>query len=366
MPPKRESPEEKYARATRIANIAVCKADYIRCCMAMKDKPDIINSVKKYLISIDAWDGTMPERKLKEEDDDEQIEIENRRLAGLAPTANLDVEMHRNFATWSQIPPSHLMTVLQMIEPVALNAKVLHIYCKGAQRVVPKEICLQFIEFTCDVDPSSTIDGERTLGSMVDLCTDLNRANGRRAQMFEHPVSWAKKGFYTLSKNDELKHVLHKIGGSSRVLPSKLLSLIEDPALLYIDQNHSERRSSLRHRTDKMLNVSCYQLMCDAENVVVKSLVMSGSGETVEKQQTTQEPEPSSMAAPVDMNTDEMEGAIDQAFKAAKHELDETLKQKVKSEKVTPVKAKSLRIPSKTPSDMGYRPIRPPPKRIKT
>jgi hypothetical protein len=319
-------------------------------------------------VSIDAWDGSMPERKMKEEEEDEQIEVEDRRLAGLSHNVNLDVEMHRNFATWAQIPPSHLMTVLHMIEPVALNAKVLHIYCKGAQRVVPKEVCLQFIEFTCDVDPSSTIDGERTLGSMVELCTSLNNANGRRAQMFEHPVSWAKMGFYTLGKNDELKYVLNKIGGSFRLLPSKLLSQIDDPALLYIDQNHSERRSSLRHRKDKLFNVSCYQLMCDAENVVVKSLVMNDSNAAKKTQQDAQELEQTDAAMAPAVEPPYMEGmeeALDIFLKQEKEEENAAAKVKKVKKESTPTKPKFMRIAQKTACDAGFRPS-PPPKKIKT
>jgi hypothetical protein len=367
MPPKRESPEEKYARATRVANLAVCKADFIRCCMAMKDKPDVITSVKRHLVSIGAWDGSMPERRAKDEDTAEQNPDDENRDAGGPLSANLDIEMHRNFATWGQIPPSHLMTVLQLIEPVALNAKVLHIYCKGAQRVVPKEVCLQFLEFTCDVDPSSTIDGERTLASMVELCTSLNNSNGRRAQMFEHPVSWAKKGFYTLAKNDELKYVLSKIGGISRLIPPKMLSLIEDPALLYVDQNHSERRSSLRHHKDKLFNVSCYQLICDAENVVFKSFAGSGFDEAV-KEPNTEEPgaDDCAMAAPVVPYVD---AAFEDAFINALMQTNENAtppEEKVKLES-TPTKSPSVKLTTKTkmPNDAGYRPS-PPPKKVKT
>jgi len=271
MPPKKESPEEKYARATRTAAEAVTKADYIRCCMSMKGNPDVINSVKRHLKSMNAWTRHMPEKRTSQEssdsdsDDDHAVSSDPRARKAQkhdpALSIPLTTSLHRNFTTWSHVPPKYLQMIVHMMEPVSLNKKVMLMYCSAGQRVVPREVNLQFLEFCCDIDPYSALPEERIVEALVDKASAENEANGRRSRLMEHPVTWSTKGFYTLHETEN-GVIMKRLGNEEAKLPDELMERASSVSNLYVEMNFSLRRANIKHKKDKMFSVNCFEISC--------------------------------------------------------------------------------------------------------
>lgn len=90
--------------------------------------------------------------------------------------------IHRNFSTWHLVPPAHLQTILESIEPNTFSGGNLRTFVKKGCRAAPRQILLELLEFTVDVDPLSCVGEDRTLSTIIAKFKVINLLNGRRGR----------------------------------------------------------------------------------------------------------------------------------------------------------------------------------------
>jgi len=166
------------------------------------------------------------------------------------PTFDIDIniEIHRNFAQWSKIPPQALGQHPPLDRPCGLQhegIKVLRNLCSKDQKVPPREKLLELLEFITGMDPSNDIGESRTTGSLATLARARNASLGKRGKELVAPVDWQEVGVYRLSVQAGVVQIL-KFGIPAPVaIPSDL-----EPSSLYIKMNSSESRATLSSTMD--------------------------------------------------------------------------------------------------------------------
>lgn len=270
MPPKKESAAERSVRLTREADEIKFRATYLQACASMKANPAAVTAVKHHLRSLGLWVSSSAKEVTAcaascSSGSEDEVASQGRKRAGCVP-AFLDskadeavacmkvVSVHRNFATWSQVPPRHLERILSAVEPISLNVRMLKVLCSPGQRVVPRDKLLHLLEFATNIDPSSQIGDERDLDSLIAFACERSVTLNRRAQQLRLPVDWSSTGVWHILTEGGATY-LEKFG--ERVaLPPRVLTG-HGASSLFVEMNWAECRATLRSKVGPSLHEVC-------------------------------------------------------------------------------------------------------------
>ena len=116
--------------------------------------------------------------------------------AAKAPKWQLSDEIHRNFTTWSLVPPAQIRLILSAVEPVALSDRNLGSTKVRGMREVPRLPMVQLIEYVFDKKAQDPVGTERRVSAIIEEFKSLNEENGRPAQYLVFPLDFGKYGRY--------------------------------------------------------------------------------------------------------------------------------------------------------------------------
>ena len=136
MPSKKETPEEKSQRLTQKGEAILAQADFNRCVSCMRNRPEVIASVKATLVAKKYWNlaskttNTQAKQEcdpaeLKEMADDmqmrQELEVVQAAHPELVAFKILDVVLHRSFTCPRLTPPKHSKALCSLAENVAFT-----------------------------------------------------------------------------------------------------------------------------------------------------------------------------------------------------------------------------------------------------
>ena len=177
----------------------------------------------------------------------------------LSSDVALDLELHRNFPRWRDVPNKHLRAILNGVEPVSCSNEVLKRDCQPGQREVPREPMLQLLERHSGIDPNSEVGSERRLSCIAMVVWRKSSAMGRPLKDAVHPVNWAgTMAAWRLEVEDDLL-LLASEDGSSYLLPASEVKTqkFED---LYIESPWSVGRAMVKRKHDPLVELNCRML----------------------------------------------------------------------------------------------------------
>lgn len=261
MPARSETADQKAQRLSAQSHKLRVKSDYVKICGILRQREDLIARFKTELISLgelvmDQAGAVVPKKQPADSEDvkGERGGDENNGDAsassGMAPLVTSPTDqpcasptLHRNFRTWSSVPPKHIMSLLAAAEPVALNTGNMRAVIKRGCKVPPKALLLECLEYIADLDPSSTIP-DRDLGELTHLICSINRRNGRPARDLTFPLHWPDVGHFELLPKPPCLQIRCRATDRMIVLPGLAISDDCDLAMS-IDGNYSRARASL-------------------------------------------------------------------------------------------------------------------------
>ena len=136
MPSKKETPEEKSQRLTQKGEAILAQADFNKCVSCMRNRPEVIASVKATLVAKKYWNlaskttNTQAKQEcdpaeLKEMTDDlqmrQELEVVQAAHPELVAIKILDVVLHRSFTCPRLTPPKHSNALCSLAENVAFT-----------------------------------------------------------------------------------------------------------------------------------------------------------------------------------------------------------------------------------------------------
>jgi len=285
MPPVKETAQQKADRAVA----------------AVKDRPEVVASVKTHLIARGWWDAPAAASPLKKHvTEPSSLEIRPSapdestdfgkacKTMRVLYTAGIDtqVELHRNYKTWGQIPPKFLRQMLHLCEPISLHSRLLLGLCVKGQREVPKAPLLEILERMAAIDSNSLIGEQTLLWQLSVFLNERNVLQGRPCKDLQLPADWSKDGVWELVKLASGCAVSRKGSNIPPVAHPDVADV--DFADLYLEANHSEAKATVRSRTNALLCKSCIVLCAFSE--CARGLVPQGGSEmeTPPKKRQTQ------------------------------------------------------------------------------
>jgi len=263
MPPVKETAQQKADRAVA----------------AVKDRPEVVASVKTHLIARGWWDAPAAASPLKKHvTEPSSLEIRPSapdestdfgkacKTMRVLYTAGIDaqVELHRNYKTWGQIPPKFLRQMLHLCEPISLHSRLLLGLCVKGQREVPKAPLLEILERMAAIDSNSLIGEQTLLWQLSVFLNERNVLQGRPCKDLQLPADWSKDGVWELVKLASGCAVSRKGSKIPGVAHPDLADV--DFADLYLEANHSEARATVRSRQNAFLCKSCIVLFALSES----------------------------------------------------------------------------------------------------
>mmetsp|Transcript_11109 Transcript_11109/g.22531 ORF Transcript_11109/g.22531 Transcript_11109/m.22531 type:complete len:405 (+) Transcript_11109:54-1268(+) len=284
----KETPVEKAARLSKQGAVLQTSIDFAQAVSVMKNRPEVIASVKHHLESRGWWSLTSEPSSLKKQGKTEPAPI-------AAPSANtpfgmacaempalltcgldVQVELHRNYKHWKDTPPKYLREILHMVEPISLNSKMLFGLCIKGQREVPKPPMLDLLERMTDMDPTNMeLGDDRQIWKLALLAHRCNVANGRPCREISLPANWDKDGPYQLVDLGERGVCIKKRCSSADAWPHPALDGMRFGDL-HIQAGHSQQRATLRSTSDPMFLMPCNILAMYAETMAKASTKRSG------------------------------------------------------------------------------------------
>ena len=206
MSPKKESAVQKAARLSKESSEANRKVDLYVAIMSIKHHAPALASIKHHLTSNGWWlsEDEITEQEAKEckkkiGDDKYESTHDEADEVPLLERPEYQVEVHRNFTTWSRCPPAHLTLLLSAVEELSLSLPALKSLRKGGQREVPTSLLLELFERACGVGPMALIGKRRKLCELAAYLIVRSEKAGRPCREIRLPARWnAGDGAYQL------------------------------------------------------------------------------------------------------------------------------------------------------------------------
>lgn len=266
MAPKKETATQKASRLIKKSTEFTHKLDVVRVIASLKHFPAAVASVKKHL-DCNGWLLTpeqMDEVKKKgESNPDDASEslvsaLKKTEYIPLDQRPELQVEVHRNFKTWSKMPPAHVTTLLGVVQPMAFASPMLKALRKKGQREVSSSVLLEYLEMECGVDPGSDIGHRRFLYEIAEDLLKRSASMGKPCTSMKLPAMWdAGDGVYEL--NEDQGVVMLTLGTDT--VPVDPKDLNNAPfSDLRVETNYSMQRASIRSISDPSLRSPCVLL----------------------------------------------------------------------------------------------------------
>lgn len=265
MPPKRESAQQKAQRLMKAGRKLRVKADYVTVCQCLRDREDLISFFREELVERGELqtdgEGNLVVVGKVERASPVKREADTQALAAAPvptpeepespqeqPADTRDTKdetiIHRNFSTWHLVPPAHLQAILEGIEPITCSGGNLRAFIKRGCRSAPRSVLLELLEFTVDVDPSSSVGEDRVVSSIIDKFRARNEYNGRRGRELRFPHNWQEVGIFELSIAEPVLTIRERRTGESIVVAGIAVQR-DDASRITIDNNYSKLRASL-------------------------------------------------------------------------------------------------------------------------
>jgi hypothetical protein len=265
---KRESGWEKAARLSKVSSEANRKLDLHIAIASIKACPEALSSCKHHMVSNGWWLSEVEIKALQEtsrrddkgegDDADSGVDTAEGPLA-FQDRKELQIEVHRNFATWSRVPPAHLTLVLAAIEEVSMSAAALKGLRKKGQREVPSSKLLELLERETGCDPMSQIGPRRFLWQLAEDLSKRSLAEGRPLQFVQLPAKWnGDDGVYKLLELSGVLYIQSKSGRAKLLYDDVQTRLLSD---LRIENNFSVQRACVKSRLDTTISPNCLLLL---------------------------------------------------------------------------------------------------------
>lgn len=123
--------------------------------------------------------------------------------------------LHRNFNTWSSVPPKYLKWLLSEAEPVSLSKYSMRAITTPGAREPPKEPMLQMLEFMAHISRDAPIGEQRQLSALAEFISRKNVECGRKLREATLPLDWASSGWFLMEWGVEKStaHLTHRFNG---------------------------------------------------------------------------------------------------------------------------------------------------------
>ena len=264
MQPKKETANEKAIRLQNSATAFTAKSDLITVQQILKTHPDLVQHVKRDFINMGilSADGTKVLAPASTLAGHEQQEGGGMKALLNAPSSSpiqapaagqSDMELHRNYATWSQVPVAFLKALLSKVEPVSLSMMNLRSVTKKGCKDPPRSILLEIFEYLTDTDPNSPVGESRSLSVLADYFVKKNIQNGRRGRDLTLPVDWQAQGIYQAVVKPPLLEVRLCEQDDACVIPGLT---VDEGVEVVIANNFSLVRATLELKGAKPINIS--------------------------------------------------------------------------------------------------------------
>lgn len=264
MPPKKETANEKAIRLQSSARALTAKSDLITVQQVLKTRPDLVQHVKRDFINmgilsadgakITALDSKPSAHEQQGRGDIKALLDAPGSSPSHAPAAGQgDLELHRNYATWSQVPVSFLKALLSKVEPVSLSMMNLRSLTKKGCKDPPRNILLEIFEYLTDTDPNSPVGESRSLSSLADYFVRKNIQNGRRGRDLTLPVNWHAQGIYQAVAKPPVLEVRLCEQDEACIIPGLT---VDEGVEVVIANNFSLARATLELKGAKPINIS--------------------------------------------------------------------------------------------------------------
>lgn len=272
---KKETAEQKSKRLAAVAHNLRVKSDYQKVCKVIRGREDLISRFKQELVNLGelvvdpnakAAPGTFVSASEAAASGAEQAaheqlqdaDVDESATATASPDAPADCAspmLHRNFATWAVVPPSHVQSFLAYAEPVSFGAGNMRNLLKRSCKVAPRGVLLELFEYVTGLDPTSSVP-HRSLEDLKFFVKDHNFKNGRPARDLELPADWQKHGHYTFAVKPPCLTISCKSSGTHIILPN-ITTTSDDEDAIVIDANYSKARASICLPTRSGINIAC-------------------------------------------------------------------------------------------------------------
>ena len=95
------------------------------------------------------------------------------------------------------------MMLFAAVEPVSLSSNAMRGVLTKCAKVPAKAARLEIHEFITDTDPNSLVGDKRSRTDLVDVYTERNESNFRRARDLQLPPDWTTQGVYKCTLNSQ-------------------------------------------------------------------------------------------------------------------------------------------------------------------
>lgn len=277
MAPSKETAQQKAQRLMKAGRKLRVKADFVTVCQCLRDREDLIGFFWEELIGRGELvaDGEGNLVVVGKSEKGTPVKREAAAEAPAVPAAsapsseaasppeqpadNRDTTdgtvIHRNFNTWHLVPPAHLATILEGIEPITFSAGNMRAFIKRGCRAPPRPILLELLEFTVDVDPSSSVGEDRNIQSIINKFKLRNQLNDRRGRELQLPRNWRDVGIFDVSIFEPVLTIRERRGGASIVVAGVAVQQGDEQGI-NIDNNYSKLRATLVFSCGKVINIA--------------------------------------------------------------------------------------------------------------
>ncbi len=114
-----------------------------------------------------------------------------------------DMEIHRNWRYWRQVPPRTIRIILRGIEPVVCGDWAMKSFIPRGSKEPPRERLLELLECAVDLHGGINVGSHRKVVSIVEDLCNVNIRNGRRLGEKTLPIKLPKEGVYFIESRGE-------------------------------------------------------------------------------------------------------------------------------------------------------------------